>query len=90
MSEEERRSGDNTYASSNDLMAFLMLSAPGASVPYGSLEEPEMLLCSDTRSDSSLFNEGRKGEANDARRGHVSGAAGRSDQNTWSHSRAPE
>ncbi len=35
-------------------MAFLMPSAPRASVPYGSLDEPEMLLSSDTRSDSSL------------------------------------
>ena len=35
-------------------MAFLMPSAPSASVPYGSLDEPEILLSSDTRSDSSL------------------------------------
>src|SRR5579863_1106157 len=44
-----------THASSNDLIAFLMPSAPSASVPYGSLDEPEMLLSSDTRSDSSLY-----------------------------------
>lgn len=31
--EEEGRSGDRTYASSKDLMAFLMPSAPSASVP---------------------------------------------------------
>ena len=42
------------HASSKVLMAFLMPSAPRASVPYGSLDEPEMLLSSDTRSDSSL------------------------------------
>ena len=44
-----------THASSNDLMAFLIPSAPSASVPYGSLDEPEILLSSDTRSDSSLL-----------------------------------
>ena len=32
-----------THASSNDLIAFLMPSAPSASAPYGSLDEPEML-----------------------------------------------
>lgn len=36
-------------------MAFLIPSAPSASVPYGSLDEPEILLSSDTRSDSSLL-----------------------------------
>ena len=56
-------------------MAFLMPSAPSASVPYGSLDEPEILLSSDTRSDSSLFNEGQKGESEKARRAHVSGDA---------------
>jgi hypothetical protein len=49
--------GGITHASSKDLMAFLMPSAPSASVPYGNLDEPEMLLSSDTRSDSSLDNE---------------------------------
>jgi hypothetical protein len=62
---------EDTHASSNDLMAFLMPSAPSASVPYGSLDEPDILLSSDTRSDSSLYNEG--GEAKKARRGQVSG-----------------
>jgi len=46
---------EETHASSNDFMAFLIPSAPRASVPYGSLDEPEILLSSDTRSDSSLF-----------------------------------
>lgn len=46
----------NTHASSKDLMAFLMPSAPRASVPYGNLDEPEILLSSDTRSDSSLYS----------------------------------
>lgn len=36
-------------------MAFLIPSAPRASVPYGNLDEPEILLSSDTRSDSSLL-----------------------------------
>jgi len=49
-----------THASSNDLMAFLIPSAPRASVPYGSLDEPEILLSSDTRSDSSLESKGRR------------------------------
>ncbi len=41
-------------------MAFLIPSAPRASVPYGSLDEPEILLSSDTRSDSSLESKGRR------------------------------
>ena len=57
-----------TYASSKDFMAFLIPSAPRASVPYGSLDEPEILLSSDTRSDSSLFKESKSG------RNKVSGA----------------
>jgi hypothetical protein len=61
-------------------MAFFMPSAPSASVPYGSLDEPEMLFSSDTRSDSSLFNGGRKGKAEKARKGHVSGAARQNDR----------
>lgn len=55
--EKERvddKGGNATHASSNDLMAFLIPSAPRASVPYGSLDEPEILLSSETRSDSSL------------------------------------
>ena len=37
-------------------MAFLIPSAPSASVPYGTLDEPEiLLLSSDRRSDSSLL-----------------------------------
>ena len=46
----------DAYASSKVLMAFLIPSAPSASVPYGNLDEPEMLLSSDTRSDSSLLS----------------------------------
>ena len=48
----KRRRG--THASSEVLMAFLIPSAPRASVPYGSLDEPEILLSPDTPSDSSL------------------------------------
>lgn len=62
----------HTHASSNDLMAFLIPSAPSASVPYGSLDEPEMLFSSDTRSDSSLFNStkgGRKGKSQKGKKG---------------------
>jgi hypothetical protein len=43
-----------TYASSKLVMASLMPSAPEANVPYGSLDAPDILLSSDTRSDSSL------------------------------------
>lgn len=43
-----------TYASSKPVIASLMPSAPEARVPYGNLAEPEMLLSSETFSDSSL------------------------------------
>jgi hypothetical protein len=43
------------YASSKLEMASLMPSAPSASVPYGNLFDPEMLLSSDTFSASSLL-----------------------------------
>ena len=49
-----QKQGSRTHASSNPLMASLIPSAPIAKVPYGSLDEPDMLLSSDTRSDSSL------------------------------------
>jgi hypothetical protein len=52
-------------------------------VPYDSLDGPEILLSSDTRSGSSLFNEGRKGKAKEVRSVHVNGAARKNDQNTW-------
>jgi hypothetical protein len=48
---------ERTHSSSNNWMAYLMPSAPNASVPYGNLDEPEMLFSTDTRSDSSLYNE---------------------------------
>jgi len=60
-----------THASSNDLVAFLMPSAPSASVTYDSLNKPDMLLSSVTHSDSSLYDE--EAEAEEARRGQVSG-----------------
>ena len=69
MSKELGRRGVRTYASSNDLMAFLMPSAPSASVPYGSLDEPEMLLSSDTRSDSSLFGGSAEGQSRKGKKG---------------------
>ena len=42
------------YASSKPRIASLIPSAPNAKVPYGSFDDPDMLLSSDTRSDSSL------------------------------------
>lgn len=45
---------DSTHASSKPLIASLIPSEPDASVPYGSLLEPDTLLSSDTFSDSSL------------------------------------
>jgi hypothetical protein len=50
----QKNEGIGFYASSNPLMASLIPSAPRAKVPYGNLDEPDMLLSSDTRSDSSL------------------------------------
>lgn len=43
-----------TYASSKFLIASKIPSAPVASAPYGRLGDPDMLLSSDTLSDSSL------------------------------------
>ena len=43
-----------THASSKPWIASLIPSAPDASSPAGSCSDPEMLLSSDTRSDSSL------------------------------------
>ena len=65
-----------THASSNDLVAFLMPLAQSASVTYGGLDEPDILLSSEKPSDFSLLNEGA--EAEEARRGQVSGAVRRS------------
>ena len=63
-------------------MAFLIPSAPRASVPYGSLDEPEILLSSDTRSDSSLLNPGEK---------KAKGVSGTSDEGgSEAHSYVPE
>ena len=46
--------GIEAYASSKPLIASLIPSAPNAKVPYGSFDDPDTLLSSDTRSDSSL------------------------------------
>jgi hypothetical protein len=45
---------NRAHASSKPLMASLIPSAPMARVPNGNFDEPDMLLSSDTRSDSSL------------------------------------
>jgi len=56
------------YASSNPLMASLIPSAPKAKVPYGNFDEPDMLLSSDTRSDSSLRTQTQRGDMNNGKR----------------------
>ena len=56
--------GIGFYASSKPLMASLIPSAPRANVPYGNLDEPDMLLSSDTRSDSSLRKQTHRGDMN--------------------------
>jgi len=55
----EARSQERAHRSSNNVMAYLMPSAPNASVPYGILDEPDMFFSTDTRSDSLLYNKER-------------------------------
>ena len=62
-----REKGIGFYASSNPLMASLIPSAPRAKVPAGNLDEPDMLLSSDTRSDSSLQTQTQRGDMNNGK-----------------------
>lgn len=48
-------------------MASLIPSAPKAKVPYGNLDDPDMLLSSDTRSDSSLQKQTQRGYVKNGR-----------------------
>ena len=63
----QENEGIGFYASSNPLMASLIPSAPRAKVPYGNLDEPDMLLSSDTRSDSSLRSQTQRGHMNNGK-----------------------